>query len=288
MNNLMVVTDLDGSLLDHYTYSYAAALPTLKTLLAQRVPVVLCSSKTRAEMQVLRAKLGLEGCPYIVENGAAIFCPVAHYPDIPGTAKRLESDGGYPEEWCHAFGKDRLHWQDLLMSLPDDLRTGYRKFSKMSVGQIADLTGLSMEDAALAAKREFGEPLQWRGDEDQKLRLIEALESRGARVLQGGRFLHVAGDWDKGRALNWLADYLEHSRGTRPVTIALGDSHNDIAMLDAADYAVVIRSPVHPPPTLSSNSSPKKSRKKQVLITKHTGPRGWAEGIEQILAGIQL
>ncbi len=276
MSNPMVVTDLDGSLLDHYTYSYAAALPVLKKLLSDDIPVVLCSSKTRAEMKVLRNKLGLQHCPYIVENGAAIVFPLAQYPSPVDAAVVFEDEEGRPEEWCFAFGKDRFHWQDILLSLPDDLRAGYRKFSKMTVGQIADLTGLSIDDAALAAKREFGEPLQWRGDEDLKPRLIEALESKGARVLQGGRFLHVAGDWDKGRALNWLADFLAKTQGQRPTTVALGDSHNDVAMLDAADYAVVIRSPVHEPPALS--------RKKNVLITEHTGPRGWAEGVEQTLA----
>lgn len=265
--NMLIVTDLDGSLLDHYTYSFAPAKTLIEELVAGGIPIVPCSSKTRAEISVLRTKLGLEHCPYIVENGAAIYLPQRFYAN-PGE-ERVGTD------WRHAFGKNRPHWQDVLLTLPDELRANYRKFSKMTVGQIADLTGLSLEDAALAAKREFGEPIHWRGSDEAKQALIDALAEKGAHVLQGGRFLHVAGEWDKGRALNWLADYLTPQAGDRPVTVALGDSHNDVAMLEAADYAVIIRSPVH--------GAPEVLREGPTIYTTQTGPKGWVEGVREVL-----
>ena len=275
---LMVVTDLDGSLLDHYTYSYAPAKPMLEQLKADGVPVVLCSSKTRAEMQVLRAELGLTD-PYIVENGAAIYVPKTYVPlgaASPLTMPERGEDMG--DEWRIAFGEPRTHWQELMRTLPDELRANYRKFAAMTVGQIADLTGLSIEDARRASQREFGEPLHWRGAPADKQRLIDTLQHLGARVLQGGRFLHVAGDFDKGRALKWLANYLGDATGKKPITVALGDSQNDVAMLDAANYAVVIRSPVHEAPRLE--------RDEGVIFTEHTGPRGWAEGLSAVLAEV--
>ena len=55
---LLVATDLDGCLLDEETYSYEAARPALDALARRRVPLVLCSSKTRAEMQPLARELG--------------------------------------------------------------------------------------------------------------------------------------------------------------------------------------------------------------------------------------
>ena len=268
MTDLLVVTDLDGSLLDHYTYSYKAAEPMLERLRVIGVPVVLCSSKTRAEMQILRKRLKLDS-PYIVENGAAVYLPKSECRDAPPEAR----DAG--EDWCKAFGDRREYWQELLRSLPDELRAAYRKFSKMSVGQIADLTGLPYDDAKRASLREFGEPLQWRGSDDLREQLIAALEAKGATVLAGGRFLHVGGDWDKGQALNWVADQRAAVSGTRPITVALGDSQNDVAMLEAADYAIVIRSPVHQPPKLLRNNG--------VIVTDNTGPVGWSEGLNKLL-----
>ena len=74
MPNLIVFTDLDGSLLDGTTYSYEAATPALTALREQGIPLVLVSSKTRAEMEPLRQRLGHRD-PFIVENGGAVFIP---------------------------------------------------------------------------------------------------------------------------------------------------------------------------------------------------------------------
>jgi len=274
MTPLMVVTDLDGSLLDHYTYSFAAALPVLRELQASEIPVVLCSSKTRSEMQLLREQLALLDCPYIVENGAAVYVPKSRYPNLTFDTHLAPADGAAPE-WRKLFGSDRVYWQNLLDELPDQFHGHFRRLSHMSIGQITDITGLSPDDARRAAQREFGEPIQWRGGDTLKAEFIQALEQRGATVLQGGRFLHVVGSWNKGRALRWLADSINDSIDDAPKTIALGDSQNDVSMLEAADHAIIIKSPVHEAPMLN--------RKHGITYTVGTGPKGWAEGLSAVL-----
>ena len=47
----LVITDLDGTLLDGETYDVRPAQPGLDALRERRVSLVLCSSKTRAEME---------------------------------------------------------------------------------------------------------------------------------------------------------------------------------------------------------------------------------------------
>ena len=76
---LVIITDLDGTFLDYQTYSYQASLATLRKLQSLNVPVVLCSSKTRSEMEPLWHELGLKD-PFIVENGGAIFFPPDYFP----------------------------------------------------------------------------------------------------------------------------------------------------------------------------------------------------------------
>ena len=70
----LVFSDLDGSLLDHYSYSYEAALPQMEALERAGIPLILVSSKTRAEILILREELANRH-PFIVENGAAVFIP---------------------------------------------------------------------------------------------------------------------------------------------------------------------------------------------------------------------
>ena len=65
---LLVFSDLDGTLLDHQSYSFQGAEKALQRLLHHSIPLILTSSKTRAELETLREKLGLH-TPFIAENG---------------------------------------------------------------------------------------------------------------------------------------------------------------------------------------------------------------------------
>ena len=53
------IFDLDGTLLDHHSYSWAAAEPALARVRALQIPLVLVTSKTAAELEVLRRQLDL-------------------------------------------------------------------------------------------------------------------------------------------------------------------------------------------------------------------------------------
>ncbi len=70
----IVFSDLDGTLLDHHSYSYDAALPGIAALHENNIPLVLISSKTCNEMVLLHKELKLES-PFIFENGGGIAIP---------------------------------------------------------------------------------------------------------------------------------------------------------------------------------------------------------------------
>ena len=70
-SSLWVVSDVDGTLMDH-SYDLTPAKETIKKLQKLYIPVILCTSKTASEVKVIRKELNLTD-PYIVENGAAIY-----------------------------------------------------------------------------------------------------------------------------------------------------------------------------------------------------------------------
>ncbi|RLQ23661.1 HAD-IIB family hydrolase [Seongchinamella sediminis] len=266
----LVFTDLDGSLLDHHSYSVDAALPMLERLERAAIPVIAVSSKTRVEIECIRAAIGNRH-PFVVENGAAIYIPRAYFASLPEGA--LERG----EYWVLEFSPGRQRWLRMLQSLEPDFAGEFEYFQRAGVAGIAAMTGLSAAEAALANQREFSEPVSWLGSEERKAQFVAALQSRGAQPLQGGRFLTLAGDCDKGRALARLrAIYAGQSDHVAIHDIAIGDSNNDTAMLEAAETALVIRSPVHDYPPLQ--------REGGVIYSDGCGPLGWAEGVGQWLA----
>ena len=88
MERIIVFTDLDGTLLDHHTYSYVPAAPVLERLEAEGHPLILNSSKTRDEMVALRAEFGNRH-PFVVENGGAVCVPREYF--APGYVQNLKA-----------------------------------------------------------------------------------------------------------------------------------------------------------------------------------------------------
>ena len=270
----LVFTDLDGSLLDHHSYSYLDALPQLHMLEHLGIPVIPATSKTRQELEHIRAELGSKE-PFIVENGAAVFIPVGYFAVQPvGTVERA----GY---WVREMSAPRSQWLEILTALSAQFPEEYEYFFRAGTAGIMRMTNLSEPRAIEANQREYSEPVKWLGDDNRKAEFIACLQARGANVLQGGRFLGVSGDCDKGRALCWLRDiYLQSAPGVSCHDLAIGDSGNDSAMLEAAETALLVRSPVHDFPHLARNEG--------VIRSTDYGPAGWAEGVARWLHGYQL
>lgn len=222
---LIIFTDLDGTLLDHHTYSWQPATPALTRIRKAGIPLILTSSKTAAEIQVLRNELGIRD-PYIVENGAAVVIP--------------EGVFGASREQVIPFGASRA----VVLSVLGRLRTAdapFRSFADMSAEELAETTGLDVASASRARQRYGTEPLLWLGSDEELVRFRQELARENLRLVKGGRFWHAMGQFDKADGARFLLrKYQEHSPGNR-VAIALGDSPNDQQLLASADIAVVIR-----------------------------------------------
>ncbi|WP_018981591.1 HAD-IIB family hydrolase [Salinimonas chungwhensis] len=265
----LVFTDMDGTLLDHHTYSFEAAKPALTALDNKHIPVIPCTSKTYAEMIELRDYIGLTG-PFIIENGAAAFVPHGILDQKPvGT---VWQDGF----WCKSFTSPKAYWLKLLETIKTEFEGEFTHFSQMDIDAIQQATGLDEASAARAAKRQFGEPVLWLGSEERKAEFIKMVSERGAQPLEGGRFIHISGDCDKGTALKWLSQEYTRQRNTPTRSLALGDGKNDIAMLEAADVAVIIASPNH--------AAPQVNKQEELYTSTLLGPEGWTEMLTKLLS----
>lgn len=248
---LLVVTDLDGTLLDHHDYDFAVTLPILARLKKASVPLVINTSKTRSEWLAMRASFSNEDA-FVIENGSAVI---------------------FPDGQKEIFGAPK---DDLFNTLAE-LRPLYhfRGFEELGLSGVIQHTGLSSEEAQRAFTREFSEPLLWEDSKENETRFCKEICARGYQTLRGGRFLHVLGRTDKGRALPLLRNFYQAE-----TVVALGDSPNDLAMIEQADIGVLISSPAH-----DGLEAPKANR---LIRSELQGPQGWAATMSTLLDELSI
>lgn len=231
---VMIVTDLDGSLLDD-TYSWAAALPALEMIQARGIPLVLNSSKTMAEMREFANALQTMA-PVVAENGGLL---AVH--EASGLLDRYNAQERLKEYVIEINGLPRHFIVAKAHALR--VRDGYRfeGFADWTDAQVSEHTGLSETMARHARSRYATEPIVWH-DSPARQQLFEAeLAKHAIRLVRGGRFLHLMGQVDKADGTQAaIRLYQQAQSGSEWFVIALGDSGNDLAMLEAADIAVVI------------------------------------------------
>lgn len=255
---MIIFTDLDGTLLDHETYGFEAAGEALDRIKAKGIPLIFATSKTAAEIAPLRAQTGIV-FPAIVENGAGI-----DWPDAGG-------EGDAPSTY------DEI--RAVLSQLPDSLKTVFRGFGDMSDRELAERAGLSRAAAALARRRSHSEPGLFLGHRMEKRALVEWLNEKGLTAQQGGRFLTISKGATKADCMAEIAAWWARSGGGEGPTLALGDAENDVAMLEAADFGVIVKNRAHAAlPPLAGEAQGRISR------TSEEGPAGWNAAVLSYLS----
>jgi mannosyl-3-phosphoglycerate phosphatase len=211
-------------------------------------------------MVPLAAAIGATG-PLVVENGGAVLEP-------GGTVLVL--------------GVERGRLLAELPAVASEAGARVRAFADMSAGEVAALTGLPEDQAELALRREYDEPFvveSPRGrDRGVEARLERAARRRGLRVTRGGRFHHLAGAVDKGRALRTI---LERSPADGDV-VALGDAPNDLSLLVAATRPILMPRPDGTLEPDLASCLPGAER------APGPGPAGWCAAVLATLCGETL
>lgn len=253
--SLLVFTDLDGTLMEHESYSVEPARGALEALARRGISPVINSSKTRAEIVGIQQRLNLDA-PFICENGAALY----HYLDATGQPVNK------------IFGIDRQSWLEDVHQLRANMAFKFEGFSDWEPRQLAEITGLSHDEAELAQQRQFSEPILWRDTAKAFSQFNASLAEIDLQLIEGGRFFSIQGKHDKATPMQWLK-----SAATTPgaTTVALGDSPNDSAMLEAADIAVIIKS--------AKSVQIQLQKPGHIIRTNRPGPAGWQDAILEIL-----
>ena len=265
-SNVVIFTDLDGTLLDPQTYSYEVVLPGVNQLRQKEIPLVFCSAKTRSEQEVYRKELSIDS-PFIVENGGAIFIPQGYfsfhfdYHKTRGSYVIIELGMPYQEI------------RQMLQRVRADTGVDFKGFGDMDVEEVMAVTGLERGAARRAKEREYDETLVLKGNPEYVETVLEVISRAGLKCTHGGRFYNVMGGNDKGKAAQILIELFRRELG-QVRTVGIGDSQNDVPMLSIVDMPIMVQKPG--------------GRWEEVDIphlyrVEGVGPEGWMKAVREIM-----
>lgn len=269
--NLVIFSDLDGTILDRRTFEPGAALEGIEKCRALGIPLVLVSSKTRMEIEEIRSQLSLRW-PFISENGGGLFIPAGRGVYIPTGVKA----GPY---WCICAKVSIDELRQVLYATASRLGIQVESFGNMRLKRVSEITGLTQRQAALARQREFDEPFIIVDETPAKVEKLRAeFESIRLRYNYGGTMHHLTGNFNKGeRVLQLQAWYRQHN--PEVWFAGIGNAYNDLPMLAAVDLPYLVEKPDRS----VRNAIP------GLRVTSSSGPEGFTEAIADILnrLGIQ-
>lgn len=265
----LIFTDLDGTLLNHESYSPQPADALIEQLhdadIARVMPV---TSKTQTELAQLGLTVPFGGSVNISENGSVLHAPKGFPFSKQQAPKTL------------ILGVTYQTIRSALASLPTHLRQHIKGFADMDAAAVARHTGLPLDDAKRAKERQATEPFLWSGTTAEMDELKQKMTAANIHIQQGGRFFHFTGNAAKEQAMEKVARaYRENQPEHTYITVALGDGPNDLKMIEAADYGVIIP---------NMNGAAIHSGLPSVRVAKHAGPEGWVFAVSQILQELGL
>ena len=260
----IIFTDLDGSLLDHNTYSFDEAKIALRKIHSLEFPLIFVTSKTSSEVQALSEEMGVQH-PMICENGCVLVIPSSYF-------KGNSNKGEYELKVLGSTYQDII---SILNTLKNQNRFQFEGFNDWSVDQVCEKTGLNEEDAEQAKRRMASEPISWMDDNESLREFEKQLEMQGLTLTKGGRFYHVMGKCSKGLAVNELLAMYRENGFYDFHTIGLGDSENDISFLNVVDFPYVLRK--------IDGGYLENIMPQNTYYSKRIGPAGWQESIFEYL-----
>ena len=270
---LMIVTDIDESLLQPVPGSLPDQRAALDFLAARGIPLVINSSRTRAEIERLHQTLHML-TPFISEHGSALFIPHGCFPFAPPRAQ--PAVGGSVIE----FGRRYHDVVDALRTTSRELGVEIVGFAELTIQDVAGELGVSIVEAQLAKLREYTELFRIVDDRDAtRSRLLKALRRRGLRCWRTGSHHLVSATPDRAESLRTLKAMWRQAWGD-PIMIGFGDSEDDVAWLRQVDVAIIVQNDETGVPARVLSKLP------TVHVTRFPGRHGWSVAVFEFVGAL--
>ena len=259
-NNLTIVifTDLDGSLLHRDTFKFDTIKDYIKSLVNKGVIIIPNSSKTEKEIEKFNEELGIN-LPYISENGSSIH-----------GLNLITSN--FPDKLILSREKEEL-FKIFENKVPEELKVKCLQVSKMSKKQQENILGQKDVKLKDALNRKYTLPFLFKGDKNEKNKLLKVLNSNSLTLQEGGRVLNLCDNINKVKSMNRVIKILKKTED-KIKTIAVGDNYDDLDMLKSCDIPCLV---------FNDQFIQEQINIDNLIFSNKPSPEGWADVIKMAL-----
>jgi mannosyl-3-phosphoglycerate phosphatase family protein len=260
---VVIFTDLDGSLLHRDTFKFDSIKDYIKSLVSKGVIIIPNSSKTEKEIEKFNEELGIN-LPYISENGSSIH-----------GLNLITSN--FPDKLVLSRDKEEL-LKIYENKVPEKLKEKCFQISKMSKKEKENILGQKDEKLKDALNRKYTLPFLFKGDKNEKNRLLKILNSNSLTLQEGGRVYNLCDNINKVKSMNRVIKILKKTED-KIKTIAVGDNFNDLDMLRNCDIPCLVFNDQFKLDQININN---------LIFSNKPSPEGWADVIKMALAKLDF
>ena len=256
---IIVFTDLDGTLLHRDTFQFDTIKNYIKSLINKGVIIIPNSSKTEVEIEEFNEELGVN-LPFISENGASIH-----------GLNLITSN--FPNKLIVSREKEEL-LRIFENKVPEKLKQKCFQISKMSKKDQENILGQKDEKLKNALNRKYTLPFLFKGDRNEKNKLLKLLNTNSLTLQEGGRVSNLCDNVNKVKSMNRVVKILKKIE-EKIITIAVGDNYNDLDMLKNCDIPCLVFNDQFKLDQINIDN---------LIFSNKPSPEGWADVIKKALA----
>jgi mannosyl-3-phosphoglycerate phosphatase len=200
----------------------------------RKIPLVLSTRGTRAQLETLRRKIG-HAHPFITEGGGGLFIPDGYF------SLRLEGAKRAGRYFCVPFGRSS---QEAGAAVEDIARLAGAeivRYAEMSAREIARNTAMTERDAQASREREFSERFFFAGNTDLAAQSFERIaRDHKWQTRHSEPFWELFSGNDEGKAVRYLMRLYREALRSRIRSVGIGASFEDLSLLMAADQTFLL------------------------------------------------
>ena len=157
--------------------------------------------------------------------------------------------------------------------VPEKLKEKCFQISKMSKKEQENILGQKDVKLKDALNRKYTLPFLFKGNKNEKNKLLKVLNSNSLTLQEGGRVLNLCDNINKVKSMNRVIKILKKTED-KIKTIAVGDNYNDLDMLKSCDIPCLVFNDQFIQDQINIDN---------LIFSNKPSPEGWADVIKTAL-----